>query len=154
MLNAVGQLQNILLLGGTSEIGLAIVEEFLKRGPARVTLAARKNSPRIDAAVEEVKAAGASAVEVLDFDATAFDTHKDVIDLAFSAGDVDVAVVAFGTLGDQEELWQDQAKAADAARKIEEISSQPTWEEIFAVLRDDTVRRYRIRVETDRPKTP
>ncbi|MCB1460909.1 MAG: hypothetical protein KDJ90_00420 [Nitratireductor sp.] len=44
---------------------------------------------------------------------------------------------------------QDQAKAADAARKIEEISSQPTWEEIFAVLRDDTVRRYRIRVETD-----
>lgn len=115
MLNAVGQLQNILLLGGTSEIGLAIVEEFLKRGPARVTLAARKNSPRIDAAVEEVKAAGASAVEVLDFDATAFDTHKDVIDLAFSAGDVDVAVVAFGTLGDQEELWQDQAKAVASA---------------------------------------
>ncbi|AHI21543.1 decaprenylphospho-beta-D-erythro-pentofuranosid-2-ulose 2-reductase [Corynebacterium vitaeruminis] len=115
MLNAVGQLQNILLLGGTSEIGLAIVEEFLKRGPARVTLAARKNSPRIDAAVEEVKAAGASAVEVLDFDATAFYTHKDVIDLAFSAGDVDVAVVAFGTLGDQEELWQDQAKAVASA---------------------------------------
>lgn len=115
MLNAVGQLQNILLLGGTSEIGLAIVEEFLKRGPAHVTLAARKDSPRIDAAKAAVEAAGASAVEVVDFDATAFDTHKEVIDLAFAAGDVDVAIVAFGTLGDQEELWQDQEKAVASA---------------------------------------
>ena len=40
MLNAVGKAQNILLLGGTSDIGLAIVQEFLSHGPARVTLAA------------------------------------------------------------------------------------------------------------------
>ena len=32
MLNAVGQAQNILLLGGTSEIGLAIVDEIASRG--------------------------------------------------------------------------------------------------------------------------
>ncbi|MBG9253656.1 decaprenylphospho-beta-D-erythro-pentofuranosid-2-ulose 2-reductase, partial [Corynebacterium diphtheriae bv. mitis] len=48
MLNAVGQAQNILLLGGTSEIGLSIVAEFLAKGPAHVTLAARQDSPRID----------------------------------------------------------------------------------------------------------
>lgn len=116
MLNAVGQAQNILLLGGTSEIGLATVTEFLSRGPAKVTLAARKDSPRIKAAVAEVEAAGASSVEVLDFDATDFDSHPELIDQAFSAGDVDVAIVAFGTLGDQEELWQDQSKAVASAQ--------------------------------------
>ena len=47
MLNAVGQAQHILLLGGTSEIGLGVVSEFLQRGPAKVTLAARPESPRI-----------------------------------------------------------------------------------------------------------
>ncbi|WKD58510.1 decaprenylphospho-beta-D-erythro-pentofuranosid-2-ulose 2-reductase [Corynebacterium caspium] len=116
MLNAVGQAQNILLLGGTSEIGQSIVEEFLDRGPARVILAARKDSPRLDAAVTALKAAGASAVEVLDFDATATETHPEVIEKAFSYGDVDVAIVAFGTLGDQEELWQNQAKAVASAQ--------------------------------------
>ncbi len=116
MLNAVGQAQNILLLGGTSEIGLAIVDEFLSRGPARVMLAARADSPRIDAAAERVRAAGASEVEVIDFDATDFDSHPATVDAAFSHGDVDVAIVAFGTLGDQEELWQDQAKAVASAQ--------------------------------------
>ena len=62
MLNAVGQAQNILLLGGTSEIGLAIVSELASRGGnPTVTLAARKGSSRIDAAVQEVSAAVASA---------------------------------------------------------------------------------------------
>ena len=116
MLNAVGQAQNILLLGGTSEIGLGIVAEFLDRGPARVILAAREDSPRVDAAVEQVRAAGASSVEVIDFDATDFASHPDVIDLAFADGDVDVAIVAFGTLGDQEALWQDQAAAVESAQ--------------------------------------
>ncbi|MDO4685714.1 MAG: decaprenylphospho-beta-D-erythro-pentofuranosid-2-ulose 2-reductase [Corynebacterium sp.] len=116
MLNAVGKAQNILLLGGTSEIGIAIVEEFLTRGPANVTLAAYKDGARIDVAVAQLKAAGAANVEVIDFDARAFDTHPEVIDLAFSQGDVDVAIVAFGVLGDNEEQWQDQAKAVDAVQ--------------------------------------
>lgn len=115
MLNAVGQAQNILLLGGTSDIGLAIVERFLREGPARVTLAARKDSPRIDSAREQLERAGATTVEVLDFDATDTDSHSDVIDLAFSAGDVDIAIVAFGILGDNEVQWQDQSEAVKAA---------------------------------------
>ncbi|WP_151529626.1 MULTISPECIES: decaprenylphospho-beta-D-erythro-pentofuranosid-2-ulose 2-reductase [Corynebacterium] len=115
MLNAVGQAQNILLLGGTSDIGLAIVERFLKEGPARVTLAAREDSPRVAEATARMEKAGASAVEVLDFDATNTDSHADVIDLAFAAGDVDVAIVAFGILGDNEEQWQNQQEAVKAA---------------------------------------
>src|SRR5699024_10192573 len=95
--NATGQAQHLLLLGGTSEIGLGIISEFLERGPAKVSLAARADSPRITDAVESLKAQGAD-VEVIDFDATDFEAHPGVIDKAFQRGDVDVAVVAFGTL--------------------------------------------------------
>ncbi|WP_291314554.1 decaprenylphospho-beta-D-erythro-pentofuranosid-2-ulose 2-reductase [Corynebacterium sp. UBA2622] len=117
MLNAVGQAQNILLIGGTSEIGLAIVGELLARGGApTVTLAARQDSPRLDDAVAEVQRAGAGRVRLIDFDATDFGSHPGVIDAAFADGDIDVAVVAFGTLGDQEELWQNQALAVDSAQ--------------------------------------
>ena len=115
MLNAVGQAQHILLLGGTSEIGLGIVEKFLDRGPAKVTLAARADSPRIDGARAQLASRGAE-VEVVDFDATDFDSHPAVIDKAFARGDVDVAIVAFGTLGDQEELWQNHDKAVTSAQ--------------------------------------
>jgi len=39
-----------------------------------------------------------------------------VIDSAFAGGDVDVAIVAFGLLGNAEELWQDQRKAVQIAQ--------------------------------------
>lgn len=39
MINAVGVPQTLLLLGGTSEIGLAICAEYLTQGPMRVILA-------------------------------------------------------------------------------------------------------------------
>ena len=115
MLNAVGQAQHILLLGGTSEIGLGVVSEFLQRGPAKVTLAARPESPRIAQAKADLESRGAD-VEVLDFDATDFDSHPEVINKAWARGDVDVAIVAFGTLGDQEELWQNHDKAVASAQ--------------------------------------
>ena len=116
MKNAVGKPQTVLLLGGTSDIGLAIVKEYLARGSFRVILAARAKSSRIDGAKAEMEAAGASQVDVLDFDATDFDSHPAVIDAAFADGDVDVAIVAFGQLGDQEELWQNQAAAVEHAQ--------------------------------------
>lgn len=114
MLNAVGKAQNILLLGGTSEIGISIVSRFLKQGPSHVTLAARKDSPRVDAAVAEIKAAGAASVTVVDFDALDTESHPAAIDAAFENGDVDVAIVAFGILGDNEAQWRDQALAVEA----------------------------------------
>ena len=111
MFDAVGNPQSILLLGGTSEIGLAVVSEYLRRQPLRVVLACMPGDPQIGASVEALEGQGAAAVEVIDFDAADFASHPAAIEAAFAGGDIDLAMVAFGLLGDAEELWQDQAKA-------------------------------------------
>src|SRR4051794_27108965 len=116
VLDAVGNPQAILLLGGTSEIGLAICERYLRNASARIVLAELRDHPRRDAAVEQMKAAGAKSVELIDFDAVDTESHPKVIDAAFAEGDIDVAIVAFGLLGDAEELWQNQRKAVQIAQ--------------------------------------
>jgi decaprenylphospho-beta-D-erythro-pentofuranosid-2-ulose 2-reductase len=113
--DGVGNPQGILLLGGTSEIGLAICERYLRDASARVVLAALPDDPRRDDAVAQMKNAGAKSVELIDFDAVKTDTHPAVLDEAFKGGDIDVAIVAFGLLGDAEELWKNQAKAVQIA---------------------------------------
>jgi decaprenylphospho-beta-D-erythro-pentofuranosid-2-ulose 2-reductase len=115
VLDAVGNPQTILLLGGTSEIGLAICERYLQNAHARIVLAAMPDDPGRDDAVAQMKAAGARSVELVDFEATDTDSHPKMMDQAFSNGDVDVAIVAFGVLGDAEELWQNQRKAVQIA---------------------------------------
>lgn len=115
VLDAVGNPQTILLLGGTSEIGLAICERYLRNAPARIVLAALPDDPGREAAVAQMRSAGARSVEVIDFDAVDTDSHPAVVEQAWAQGDVDVAIVAFGLLGDAEELWQNQRKAVQIA---------------------------------------
>jgi decaprenylphospho-beta-D-erythro-pentofuranosid-2-ulose 2-reductase len=120
VLDAVGNPQTILLLGGTSEIGLAICERYLRNAPARIVLAELPDHPGRDNAVAQMKAAGAKSVELIDFDAVDTESHPKVIDAAVKDGgggprDIDVAIVAFGLLGDAEELWQNQRKAVQIA---------------------------------------
>ena len=115
MINAVGKPQSILLLGGASDMGLAVVEEFLSRGSARIILAAREGES-LDSAHARLNKAGASEVVDLPFDATDFDSHPDLFERIWADGDIDLAIVAFGILGDNEEQWQNQKSAVLAAQ--------------------------------------
>ena len=115
MIDATGNPQTVLLLGGTSEIGLAIVKEYLSKQPLAVVLGMQPGDALADATVADLEAAGAT-VTALDFDAVDFASHPAVIDAAWRVADIDVAIVAFGLLGDAEELWQDQAKAVLVAQ--------------------------------------
>src|SRR5690242_3905484 len=120
VLDAVGNPQSILLLGGTSEIGLAIVERYLRDAHAHVVLADLPDHPGKDKAIAAMKEAGAKSVEWVDFDGLDTASHPAVIDSAFASGDpggdIDVAIVAFGLLGNAEELWQNQRKAVQIAQ--------------------------------------
>lgn len=115
MLNAVGKPQTILVLGGTSDIASAVVQEFLHKGPIHIILGIRpgEDSSEVSTALN---AAGASKIDILDFDATAFDTHEEVINKAFDIADIDVAIIAFAVQGDNEQAWQDQKKAVQLAQ--------------------------------------
>ncbi|KAB1502757.1 decaprenylphospho-beta-D-erythro-pentofuranosid-2-ulose 2-reductase [Corynebacterium sp. 320] len=115
MIDAVGKAQSIVLLGGASDMGLAVVEEFLSRGPARVVLAARAEES-LDDAEARVRAAGASDVKRVEFDAVDFDSHPAVFEKIFADGDIDIAIVAFGILGDNEAQWTNQKLAVQAAQ--------------------------------------
>ncbi|HEU5038326.1 MAG TPA: decaprenylphospho-beta-D-erythro-pentofuranosid-2-ulose 2-reductase [Nocardioides sp.] len=111
MLNALGQPQTVLLLGGTSDIALATARAWARSGDLHVVLAARPG-PRRDAAVADLEHAGAT-VDPVDFEAEALDTHAALV--AGIDRDIDVALVAFGVLGDEERAWQDHDAAVHLA---------------------------------------
>ncbi|WP_449063459.1 SDR family NAD(P)-dependent oxidoreductase [Planomonospora algeriensis] len=109
MRNALGSVDTVLLLGGRSEIGLAIVERLVRDGARRVVLAAR------DAAGGEPPVIGEAEVHLLDFDASRPETHGEVIEAAAKlVGDLDVVIPAFGVLGRQADYDADPVAAAEA----------------------------------------
>jgi NAD(P)-dependent dehydrogenase (short-subunit alcohol dehydrogenase family) len=100
----------VLLLGGRSEIGLELAERLVRRGSRRVVLAARR-SAELDGEEARLRAAGASDVVRLEFDADDVDRHEEVLAEALRHGPLSVAVLAFGVLGDQFRAETDAAHA-------------------------------------------
>ena len=113
MINSLGRPQSILLLGGTSDIALAVARRYAGHGGLRVVLAARPTERRTQAA-SELAALGCAVTEV-DLDARDASSHAATIEKAFAGGDLDVAVVAFGLLGDPERAWTDAGHALELA---------------------------------------
>src|SRR5207344_3015026 len=105
--------QSLLLLGGTSEIALAVARRWADARPV-VTLAARPGVRR-DAAAADLRSAGLDVHEV-DFEAEDNASHPGVIEAAAAERDIDVAVVAFGVLGDEEAAWTDHDAAVHLAQ--------------------------------------
>jgi decaprenylphospho-beta-D-erythro-pentofuranosid-2-ulose 2-reductase len=113
VIDAVGDVQKVLLLGGTSDIGLATVRRLAGQRPITVVLAGRE-SARLEAAADGLREAG-HTVRTVAFDAEDTATWSPAVAAAFDGGDVDVAIVAFGVLGDAERAWQEPAVAAALA---------------------------------------
>jgi decaprenylphospho-beta-D-erythro-pentofuranosid-2-ulose 2-reductase len=103
MKDALGAVQSVLVLGGSSEIGVAIAARLAGPRQATVVLAGR-HAEALDAAAATVRAAGAGRVETLPFDAEDTASHDEVLRRAavLAGTDLDVVVLAFGMLGDQE----------------------------------------------------
>ena len=110
MQNALHEAQTIVLLGGTSEIGRAIVSELVTPATRTLVLACRRPD---EANPDEFARDGLNVVTTY-FDAAATDTHDPFVrGLAADHGDLDVVVVAFGQLGDQDDFDADPQSAAE-----------------------------------------
>ena len=99
----------VLVLGGRSEIGTEVARRLAPG--ATVVLAARRSAD-LDAQEKDLLAAGAAAVDRVEFDADDLDAHLPVLrEVVRRHGRLDVVVVAFGILGDQERAERDPAHA-------------------------------------------
>ncbi|MFE1347949.1 decaprenylphospho-beta-D-erythro-pentofuranosid-2-ulose 2-reductase [Streptomyces sp. NPDC058757] len=114
MKDAFGAPQSLLLLGGTSAIGLATARRLIARRTRTVWLAGRP-SPALTAAAESLRALGAEA-HVVPFDALDTDGHAERLGRVFAEGDVDLVLLAFGILGDQARDESDPAAAVRVAQ--------------------------------------
>jgi decaprenylphospho-beta-D-erythro-pentofuranosid-2-ulose 2-reductase len=90
----------VLLVGGTSEIGLAIVRELAGREPREVMLAGR-DSPELAAAAADLRdAPGVAAVHTATVDLLDTSTHAALVSETVERLDgLDVAIIAAGVLG-------------------------------------------------------
>ncbi|GAA4612256.1 SDR family NAD(P)-dependent oxidoreductase [Saccharopolyspora hordei] len=101
----------VLVLGGRSEIGVAVAERLVKQGHGKVVLAARRSAD-LDAEEARLREVGATDVARVEFDADDVAAHGDLLrGVVEEHGPIDVAVTAFGVLGDQQRAERDAAHA-------------------------------------------
>lgn len=103
----------VVIFGGRSEIGLEIATRL---APARTVVLAARRSATLTAEADAVRAAGARQVLTVEFDADDLGSHAQLVAaLVAEHGPIEIAVLAFGILGDQHRAESDSAHAAQIA---------------------------------------
>jgi decaprenylphospho-beta-D-erythro-pentofuranosid-2-ulose 2-reductase len=105
--NGPGRRSRVLLLGGTSEIGLAIVSA-LDLGPDTTVILAGRDRQRLEAAGKSL----GRPVEVAVYDALATDSHQAFADQLSAGGVPDLVIAATGVLIGQDQAERDVRLAA------------------------------------------
>lgn len=100
----------VLILGATSPIARAVARLYAERGET-VCLAAR-DEDEADRIAADLEIRHRIDAYSLPFDARQFESHRQLVDRAEKmAGPIDVALLAFGAMGDQEESQRDFERA-------------------------------------------
>jgi decaprenylphospho-beta-D-erythro-pentofuranosid-2-ulose 2-reductase len=108
--------QSVLVLGGGSDLGLAITRALVGRRARTVVLAGRAPED-LKTAADELRTLGAETVDLVAFDALDTGSHPAVLDSVFERhGDIDLVLVAFGVLGEREDAERDPDAALDVLR--------------------------------------
>src|SRR5437660_9611513 len=106
--NEVGSPPRILLLGGTSELGLAILAALGLPAGAEVILAGR-DEQRLAAAGKELPA----QIKTVAYDAMDTGGHQAFADAVFAGGPLDMVISAAGVLIPQDDAERDVRRAAE-----------------------------------------
>ena len=110
MIDGTRRLQRVLLLGGTSEIGLATLSALPLAQGAEVILAGR-DLARLEEAARSLPEHLHCRLE--SFDALDLGAAQELVTRVFEAADVDLVVPAFGLLGDQVGFEQDPSSVVE-----------------------------------------
>lgn len=99
----------LVIFGGRSEIGIELATRL---APGTSVVLAARGADRLGPEVAAVRAAGAAAVQVVEFDADDLASHGPLVNkLVAEHGPIGTAVLAFGVLGDQVRAEADPAHA-------------------------------------------
>jgi decaprenylphospho-beta-D-erythro-pentofuranosid-2-ulose 2-reductase len=116
MQDALGAVQSVLVLGAGSDIAHATLRALVARRARTIVLAAR-DPEALAPLADELRSLGGERVETVEFDALDTDNHAVLIDDVFDlVGDIDLALLAFGVLGDQQLAERESDAAVDIAR--------------------------------------
>ena len=95
MLNGTGQLQNVVLFGGNSDIGLAILKKLpMARDSTLILVGRNLNYNEVASKFPE------SNVEIIEFDFENIDKIDILFSIISKQRDIDVAILAYGYLGE------------------------------------------------------
>jgi decaprenylphospho-beta-D-erythro-pentofuranosid-2-ulose 2-reductase len=115
VIDAMGDPQDVLVVGGTSQIAQAVLARWLDAGRLRRVVLAARPSPLRDERMAWLRDAGVAHVSGVDLDVDDVDGCVGLVESAFDAG-VDVVLFAVGMLGSQERALTDEQHAVDIAR--------------------------------------
>jgi len=106
----------VLLIGGSSEIGLAIVRRLAGEGSVQPYLIGRDRD-RLASALAELERSGCSEGQIDVVDAEDLESHAEVVARAFArSGGFETVVLAVGVLGGQAGLDADRDEALEVMR--------------------------------------
>ena len=106
----------VLVLGGSSEISLAIVQRLARDGQVEALLLGR-DYKRMAAVVDELKSTGRATGEFDGLNADEIETHADAITCAFDRLEqVDLVILSVGVLGAQSGLDADPNEVTQVLR--------------------------------------
>lgn len=106
-------MKRILVIGATSAIAEAAARQWAGQGHRLYLLA--RDAQRLGAIAADLRVRGAASVDCALLDACAFERHAPVLDAAIAAlGGLDIALIAHGSLPDQQACERDPALALAA----------------------------------------
>lgn len=106
-------MNNIMIIGASSAIAVAVARQFAVRG-CKLFLAAR-NAEQLEIQASDLTIRGAESVTTASFEAIDFDSHAALLrDAAETLGKIDLLFICHGSLPDQQACIDSYAATADA----------------------------------------
>lgn len=130
MKNGVGVAQNIVLFGGTSDIGQAILRRIVKPGVSKLVLVSRDIDEANRKCQEVVGQHPDLEVHHVRFDAADAGSMSHVVaEITDSIGDIDIAVLAHGLLNEGADYYADPA----ALREVVDVNMTGTMALMYSL---------------------